>query len=114
MWTKKSNSQGGSFHSSGEVINIGSNYEISIGETVKLTAELMNVELVLDTDLQRIRPKNSEVEGLWADNSKAKTLTGWKPAYGPLDGFKKSLKETIDWFVDLDHLRQYKPGEYNV
>jgi NAD dependent epimerase/dehydratase len=98
----------------GEVINIGSNYEISIGDTVKLIAELMNAELVLDTDMQRLRPENSEVERLWADNAKAKTLTGWEPAYGQLAGFKRGLRETIDWFVNPDHLRQYKPGEYNI
>jgi len=98
----------------GEVINIGSNYEISIGETVQLIAELMNVKLNLATDSKRIRPENSEVERLWADNSKAKKLAGWKPAYGQGEGFKKGLQETIDWFMNPEHLKQYKPGEYNI
>lgn len=98
----------------GEVINIGSNYEISIGETVELIAELMNVKLNLSTDSKRIRPENSEVERLWADNSKAKKLAGWKPAYGQREGFKKGLQETIDWFLNPEHLKQYKPGEYNI
>lgn len=98
----------------GEVINIGSNYEISIGDTVKLIADLMSAELVLDTDAQRIRPENSEVERLWAENAKAKKLAGWEPAYGQLDGFKRGLKETIDWFINPDNLKQYKPGEYNI
>ena len=98
----------------GEVINIGSNYEISIGDTVKLIADVMNVEIAHDTDSQRIRPENSEVERLWADNSKAARLTGWTPAYGGVEGLKRGLQETVEWFLDPDHLRQYKPGEYNI
>jgi NAD dependent epimerase/dehydratase len=98
----------------GEVINIGSNYEISIGDTVKLIADLMNAKICLATDSKRIRPENSEVERLWADNAKAKKLTGWKPAYGQLEGFKRGLKETIDWFMNSDNLKQYKPGDYNI
>ncbi|OPY16641.1 MAG: GDP-6-deoxy-D-mannose reductase [Syntrophus sp. PtaB.Bin075] len=98
----------------GEVINIGSNYEISIGDTVNLISDVMNVEIAHDTDSQRIRPKNSEVERLWADNSKAVRLTGWTPAYSGVEGLKRGLQETVDWFTNPDHLRQYKPGEYNI
>jgi NAD dependent epimerase/dehydratase len=98
----------------GEVINIGSNYEISIRDTVNLIAEVMNVEIAYDIDLLRIRPENSEVDRLWADNSKAVRLTGWAPAYGGVEGLKRGLQETIEWFNDPDHLRQYKPGEYNI
>lgn len=98
----------------GEVINIGSNYEISIGDTVKLIADVMNVEITPDADSQRIRPENSEVERLWADNSKAARLTGWTPAYGDVEGLRRGLQETVEWFLDSDHLRQYKPGEYNI
>ncbi len=98
----------------GEVINIGSNYEVSIGDTVKLIAELMNKEIDIDTDQQRIRPENSEVERLWAENAKAKKLTGWEPAYGHREGFKCGLQETIDWFLNPEHLKQYKPGDYNI
>ena len=98
----------------GEVINIGSNYEVSIGDTVKLIAELMNEEIDIDTDTQRIRPENSEVERLWAENAKAKKLTGWEPAYGQREGFKRGLQETIAWFRNPENLRQYKPGEYNI
>ena len=98
----------------GEVINIGSNYEVSIGDTVKLIAELMNEEIDIDTDTQRIRPENSEVERLWAENAKAKKLTGWEPAYGQREGFKRGLQETIAWFRNPENIRQYKPGEYNI
>jgi len=98
----------------GEVINIGSNYEISIGETVKLIAELMNVKINLKTDAKRIRPQNSEVERLWAENAKAKILAKWEPACGQREGFRKGLKETIEWFINPDNLKRYKPGEYNI
>lgn len=98
----------------GEVINIGSNYEISIGETVKIIAEIMNESIEIESDPQRIRPENSEVGRLWADNSKAKKLTGWEPAYGGTEGLKRGLEETVAWFTNTENLRQYKPGEYNI
>ena len=104
----------GSDKAIGEVINIGSNYEISIGNTVKLIAELMNAKIELESDFQRIRPKNSEVERLWAENAKAKKLTGWEPTYGQLKGLRRGLKETIDWYIDPKNLRQYKPEEYSI
>jgi dTDP-glucose 4,6-dehydratase len=98
----------------GEVVNIGSNYEISIGETAKIIAEIMNAKVEIESDAQRIRPKNSEVERLWADNSKARKLAGWAPAYGGVEGLKRGLKETAAWFMNPENLRLYKPGEYNI
>lgn len=98
----------------GEVINIGSNFEISIGETVKIIAEIMNANIEIESDSQRIRPENSEVERLWADNSKARKLTGWVPAYGGVEGLKRGLQETVAWFTNPEYLRQYKPGKYNI
>ncbi len=101
-------------NSIGEVINIGSNYEISIGDTVKLIAEVMNVEIEIETDEIRLRPENSEVNRLWADNAKAKKLIGWKPKYGEREGFKQGLLETIDWFTNNDNLKKYKADVYNI
>jgi len=98
----------------GEVINIGSNYEISIGDTVNLIAETMKIDLEIDTDQQRLRPQNSEIERLWADNTKAKQLLGWEPLYGGKEGFKRGLTETIDWFTNPDHLKKYKSNIYNI
>jgi NAD dependent epimerase/dehydratase len=98
----------------GEVINIGSNFEISIGETAQLIAESMGVSIDFMSDEERIRPKNSEVERLWADNAKAKELFGWQPTYGGREGFKRGLVETIDWFTQSDNLRSYKSDIYNV
>jgi NAD dependent epimerase/dehydratase len=98
----------------GEVINIGSNFEVSIGETARLIAEIMGVDIEIETDDVRIRPEKSEVERLWADNSKAKALLGWEPKYGGKEGFKRGLKETIEWFTDERNLSRYKADVYNI
>lgn len=97
----------------GEVVNFGSNFEISIGDTVQLIAEVMGEEVEIESDETRLRPTNSEVERLWADNSKAKQLFGWSPIYGGRDGFARGLKETIDWFKSPGNLQRYKTGIYN-
>lgn len=98
----------------GETINIGSNYEISIRDTAKLIAELMNAEVAWVEDEQRLRPKNSEVERLWAENSKALQFMGWQPEYAGLEGLRRGLQTTIDWFTDPINLSAYKPDIYNV
>lgn len=98
----------------GEVINIGSNYEISIGDTARSIAEVMNTNIEILTEDQRLRPTKSEVNRLWADNSKAKELLGWKPEYHGHEGFKRGLKETVDWFSNPMNLAAYKSDRYNV
>ena len=98
----------------GEVINFGSNFEISIGDTAQLIAEAMNCKIEIITDEARLRPENSEVERLWADNSKAKILFGWQPNYGGRDGFKRGIAETAQWFARPENLRGYKADIYNL
>jgi dTDP-glucose 4,6-dehydratase len=98
----------------GEVVNIGSNYEISIGETVDLIAELMGVSLEVVTDDVRLRPEKSEVERLWADNSKAERLVGWAPEFAGREGFRRGLSETIAWFSEPANLKCYKSHLYNL
>ena len=98
----------------GEVVNFGSNFEISIGDTAMLIAEVMQADIEIVTDEQRLRPKNSEVERLWADNAKAHTLFGWKPEYGGRDGLKRGLAETAKWFQDPENLVRYKADIYNI
>ncbi|NRS49396.1 NAD-dependent 4,6-dehydratase LegB [Brevibacillus sp. HB2.2] len=98
----------------GEVINIGSNYEVSIGQTAEFIAELMGQDIEIVTEDNRLRPEKSEVERLWADNSKAKELLGWEPDYSGTEGFKRGLAETIKWFLNPSHLSQYKAGIYNL
>lgn len=98
----------------GEVINLGSNYEISIGDTAKLIAEVMGASIEVLTDDQRLRPEKSEVERLWADHTKARELLGWQPQYGGLDGLRRGLQETSDWFTRLGNLSSYKSDRYNL
>ena len=98
----------------GEVVNLGSNFEISVGDTAQLIAETMNTEIEIITDEERLRPKNSEVERLWADNTKATQLFGWQPSYGGREGFKRGLTETAEWLTQSDNLRGYKADIYNI
>ncbi len=98
----------------GEIINIGSNFEVSIRQTAETIAELMHVDIHLLTDTVRLRPVSSEVERLWASNEKALRLLGWAPAYGSGDGFRRGLAETIEWFTDPVNLARYKTDVYNI
>lgn len=100
--------------SPGEVINIGSNYEVSIGDTVEIIAEIMGVRVEIATDHARLRPEKSEVERLWADNTKARNLLGWKPLYGGRDGFRRGLAETVKWFTNPENTKLYKAHIYNI
>ena len=98
----------------GQVVNVGSNYEISIGDTARLIAELMSADVAIASDEQRLRPAGSEVDRLWADNTRARTLAGWTPEYAGVEGLRRGLGETIAWFRDPANLRRYKAGLYNI
>ena len=97
-------------HAIGETVNIGSNFEISIGDTLKLIRELMNNDVQFLVDEQRLRPENSEVFRLWCDNSKLKKLTGFEPIFD----IRTGLQATIDWFSKVENLSKYKINIYNV
>jgi len=101
-------------HGVGEVINLGSNFEISIGDTAQLIAEVMEIELEILSDEQRLRPEKSEVERLWADNTKAKDLLNWSPQYAGREGLRKGLTETVGWFTNPENLSAYKVGQYTL
>ena len=94
----------------GETVNIGSNTEISIGDTLKLIKELMSSDVTFINDQQRNRPKKSEVYRLCCDNKKINQLVGYKPNISIEDG----LKKTIDWITKPEHLKIYKSEIYNV
>lgn len=94
----------------GETINIGSNYEISVGDTLQMIKEIMESDVKFITDEQRIRPEKSEVFRLWCDNSKLINMTGFRPEVGLREG----LQRTVDWICTGDNLTAYKAGIYNV
>ncbi len=97
-------------HAIGETVNIGSNFEISIGNTLNIIRELMSSDVEFLVDKQRIRPRNSEVLRLMCDNTKIRNLTGFKPAYD----IRSGLKETIKWFSSPENLVKYKVDIYNI
>jgi len=94
----------------GQTVNIGSNFEISIGDTLNLIKELMNSDVEFIVDNERIRPGKSEVFRLWCDNSKIEELTGFKPKINIREG----LQRTIDWITQPENLKNYKSEIYNV
>ena len=99
---------------SGEVINLGSSFEISIGEAAKMISKIMCSSIEIFSDEVRIRPKDSEVQRLYSDNSKAKTLLKWSPEYYGISGFEKGLIKTIDWFLESNNLLKYRADIYSV
>ena len=98
----------------GKVTNIGSGFEISIGDIVELIAETMGVEVEIETDPDRLRPDKSEVDRLYADITQANARADWTPAYGERDGFKRGLKRTAEWFANSDNLAHYKAEGYAI
>jgi len=90
----------------GETFNLGSNREISIGDLAQLLIQLVGTEAKIESEAQRIRPANSEVERLLADNTKAKELLGWAPRISLEDG----LRQTIEWLRENRHW--YRSGIY--
>ncbi len=94
----------------GHTVNIGSNFEITMGDLFNKIAGIMNSKAIPVEDKMRIRPGKSEVTRLWCDNTKIKTLTGFEPQYS-LD---KGLEETIEWFLNKQNLSKYKANIYNV
>ena len=98
----------------GEVVNIGSNFEISIGDTAQLIAEVMGTDVEFVTDEARLRPADSEVERLWCDNRRAANLLDWLPAFGGQNGFRRGLERTVEWFCDPANQVTARAGLYHV
>ncbi|MBO6785075.1 MAG: SDR family NAD(P)-dependent oxidoreductase [Alphaproteobacteria bacterium] len=98
----------------GDVVNIGTNFEISIGDTARTIAEVMDVEIEIETEDTRLRPDASEVERLWCDNRRAAEVIGWQPSHAGLEGFRRGLEKTVDWFAAPSNRAGYKAHIYNV
>ena len=94
----------------GKTINIGSNFEISVGDTLNLIKNIMGSDVKFITEEQRIRPGKSEVFRLWCDNTKIKTLTGFEPNFS----IEHGLRKTVEWFTKPQNLQKYKADIYNV
>lgn len=98
----------------GQECNAGSEFEVSIEDTAKTIAAIMqkNVDIVCDS--QRLRPEKSEVERLWADAGRLRSLSGWEPEYAGLEGFTRGLSATVEWFCRPENLALYKQGSYVI
>lgn len=98
----------------GEVVNFGSNFEISIGDAVEVIADYIGTRVEIVSSADRLRPEKSEVERLWADNTKAHELIGWTPAFGGLKGFRKGIAQTVDWFGNPDNIEMYRDRDHAI
>ena len=94
----------------GKEINISSNFEISMKDTLDLIKRIMKSDVQFLTDEQRLRPEKSEVFRLWGDNTLIRELTGFSPDFD----IEKGLTETCSWFSNAENLKKYKAGIYNV
>lgn len=94
----------------GETVNIGSNTEITVRDTLELIREIMGSSVEFVVEDQRLRPGKSEVFRLWCDNTRIRELTGFAPAFG----LRQGLQATVDWFTQPANLAKYKAGLYNV
>lgn len=94
----------------GKEVNISSNYEISMLDTLNIIKEIMHSDVRFVADPNRIRPANSEVFRLWGDNTLIKSLTGFQPKYD----IRSGLAETCEWFIKPENLKKYKSYIYNV
>lgn len=98
----------------GEVINLGTGYEIAIGRLAEVISDLMGVDIDIRQEQARVRPEDSEVDRLVADNAKAEELMAWSPEAIGEEGLRQGLERTISWFTAGENLRRYRPGEYTV
>jgi dTDP-glucose 4,6-dehydratase len=98
----------------GEVVNVGSGFEVSMRRLVEMLLEVMDKEVEIETDDLRVRPEKSEVERLVADTSKLRKLAEWEPEYSGEQGLAAGLLNTVRWFFEPGNLKYYKSGIYNV
>ncbi len=98
----------------GQVINIGSGYEISIKDLVSIIGKIMKVDITIKSDKYRIRPKDGEVDRLRANITKAKRILNWEPDYKGKAGLKRGLLKTIEWFNETQNNKNYKTNIYNI
>jgi len=98
----------------GQVVNVGTGYEISVGDLAALIAADMGAEIEIETDAARVRPGPSEVERLLASNERAHRILGWTPARGGREGLRAGLAATIAWFREPANLARYRQGAYTL
>lgn len=98
----------------GKTINLGTQFEISIGDLVKEIAGLMKPDIQIACDEQRIRPSKSEVDRLLSNNALAKQILDWEPKLHGIQGLREGLANTIEWFLQKGNQAMYKARIYNI
>jgi len=98
----------------GEVINLGTGFDLSMKKTLKIIQQKLGKKLIVKVEKNRLRPKKSEVNQLVSSNIKAKKILRWKPKFSNLNGFKRGLENTIAWFKKDENIKYYKSNIYNV
>lgn len=99
---------------SGEHINVGSGFEISIQDTVQMIIDVMGAKVSIVGEEERMRPEKSEVQRLHACNKKIKSLSSWEPQFSGVNGMRKGIEKTVEWFTNTDNLKKYKTNIYNI
>ena len=98
----------------GEVFNMGSGFEVSMGEVLEMIGNISGSPFEVVEDQARIRPQASEVERLWSDSSKMMHTFGWSPEHASREGLVKGLEKTYAWFRDNAGVPGYRPSDYVV
>lgn len=98
----------------GQVVNLGSGFEVTIGETIDLVGEILGKTPEVITEQERQRPEKSEVNRLFADNSKSADLMNWKPEYAGKEGFKRALAKAVEWYSQPENLKHFDHSVYTV
>lgn len=98
----------------GTVTNIGSGFEISIGDLAAMIADVMGVSVDIVQEEKRMRPAGSEVERLFAGVEKAKSLFDWNPEHGGIEGFRRGIEKTSTWFGDPENLKHYPADKFQL
>ena len=93
---------------------MGNNYEISIGDLAKTIAKITKQDIFVEQDDKRLRPENSEVERLCANNKKAIEILKWKPLFHGKKGLEEGLHITVEWFKVNKNLSKYKSDIFNI
>lgn len=94
----------------GEEINIATHSEITVGDLATKLINKINPAAKIICDDIRLRPEKSEVERLFGDSTKIKSLTNWVPLYD----IDQGLEQTIAWFCEKVNLDKYKTDIYNI
>lgn len=98
----------------GEVVQLGTGHETSIGNLAEFIADLMGVKIKIQSSRKRVRPDRSEVERLVADPAKAKKLMQWVPQHAGMEGLRRGLLTTIEWFQNPANQIYYKDDRYII